>query len=764
MTPATSSPSLLGLIYSSLRRRWPLVLVYTAISAVVAFVGGQTLGRDTWKAESTLRYTPQGVYVQGREVYRPPNNQTFVELMKSTAVLDEAIHRSEVTIPRSWLEFRLDIDIPFNSDLITLSLEWSNPEEAQRVLDGLIAEVIESRTRSRADQLDRTAEELEQARRDTARELAELETHNRNVLALERSQDPLGDLAKLEPTIQRVQGQLEDAQRREREKLREIDLYRQEFLNEQRGPAPIDQQRLIQIATLETELETLGDELENAEAEQDRKSRMYAQRIITVDELESATQSVRQLQREIDLKETLLDTLKNPPPEQVEALSPFAVKKREAEIEREIILQEIDYLTGTLTEHQEREAELVQLVARFDPVLREEQRLRTELEARQEELATIRSQQGERVQEILVSAAPHVGDTPASSSHSKWMIGVFGLAMLGLIVGLTGLDVYRMSRTSRGVAWRLGLPILADYSPQPGQRTLDPAPAQTRALAMRLCQKLPEPGSLVLFTPLQASVRTDRLAAELAAYLAGHRERVLILDVALSQESGWINLLGAPAEEERVTIFERLGPTRSIPQLAEAAPGPATPSDESAILFDTPTPPTGNGYRPPPLSMAGLSAAGISGCLDDPRRAPNEFVFSTQIPLVDYLPVGDVRGLAGVMALSRLRRVINEMRKHYTLILMMAPPLRERIDQEVLAESAQSVVLVGPDLLPSFRPIADLVEGMRSVKVPLAGLVIWPEDTPVSVTGSEPAPPAPPPLHQPATNGALAPAWAARVN
>jgi len=279
---------------------------------------------------------------------------------------------------------------------------------------------------------------------------------------------------------------------------------------------------------------------------------------------------------------------------------------------------------------------------------------------------------------LHVVAQASAGQFPFSNSHRKWMLAIY-VGLIGSLVGaLVAWEWFKLYRSFEGLAWRLGIPILARYGAMPQQDGPELAARlmESRRLAMRLCQAVPEPGSLVLVASPMKGRQVEQFTAELSRTLAHHEERVLILDMHLAGQ-------GANGE-------------------------------------------TGNQYDDPDYASSMTNAIAL---LEGTARATS-LVRSTQLAAVDYLPIGHSERLAGVMAMTRLRQAIADMREMYTMIFMIAPPLNGDIDTEILGAFSQGVLIVTNDQA-SPEIMSHTIEGLRAAQVPIIGAVLYPAEDPV---------------------------------
>jgi len=199
---------------------------------------------------------------------------------------------------------------------------------------------------------------------------------------------------------------------------------------------------------------------------------------------------------------------------------------------------------------------------------------------------------------------------------------------------------------------------------------------ETRRLALRLCQAVPEPGSMILLASPMRGSQVEHFAAEISRCLAHHEERVLILDMRISEQ---IPRQGIYSNGHVNHLANRSGSTA----LLEHA------SMTSAVSLVQPT----------------------------------------QMTAVDYLPIGSTERLTGVMAMTKLRQAVAQMKERYTLIFMIGPSLTGDIDTEILGAFANAVLFVTDDHAHA-GIMTRTVDGLRAAQIPIVGAVLYPSEDP----------------------------------
>jgi hypothetical protein len=238
----------------------------------------------------------------------------------------------------------------------------------------------------------------------------------------------------------------------------------------------------------------------------------------------------------------------------------------------------------------------------------------------------------------------------------------------------------RHSSSGEATANRFGIPVLA-HQPSPNgnhQPEIPPVPqrpavsaagkreTQLETLAAQITQSVQEPGSIVLFTPVSRRMNIESMIADLAQQFAQLGERVLLFDARP----------GNP-----------LIPTWAGPNAAAV--------QDRVIQF-------------------------LEGTND---RAAGCFT-PTKIASLDYCSANLTEHLNGLISVYRFRKLAEEMRDRYSLVLMIAPDL-EYIgdDEDYLSIMAEGVVLVlNEDTNPA--EVEGYIRNLRSSQASVYGAVV----------------------------------------
>jgi len=190
-----------------LRRRWFLALIVSLLVAVSV-----TAGVWFFLPPKEIAYAKLVVSNQmGGAVFQHPeantDAQTYlrtqVAYLRSPWIIERALNDPEVAklgYPDGWILQQLKIDFPDGPQILRLSLELENPEEARLVIAAIINAyfevVVDQDKKARAKRLER----LEELSKDAEARLAAIKRNQRS-LNLDEDQDDLNHVAKFAELI-----------------------------------------------------------------------------------------------------------------------------------------------------------------------------------------------------------------------------------------------------------------------------------------------------------------------------------------------------------------------------------------------------------------------------------------------------------------------------------------------------------------------------------------------------------------------------------
>jgi len=268
---------------------------------------------------------------------------------------------------------------------------------------------------------------------------------------------------------------------------------------------------------------------------------------------------------------------------------------------------------------------------------------------------------------------------PQSSTRRLFAIGIFALltlAGLGLVAGLEVLDTRVKSPADAEI--KLKLPVLGAVSRAEllgKDRLLNLSGSDTfRAIARRVRLTDSTEGGSLLVTSSESQEDRVEILLHLAAALGRQGERVLIVDTNLTHD--------APTESKiPASVTERL--------LGERA-----------------------------------CSSGLSEFLDGSARELANVTINTVLPGVDILPKSRGRLEADVFAGSRMKDLLEQASKRYTLTIVDGPALSEGAASELLLTWCSSIIFVEASRSVPSGKIRSGVARVESHRRSVAGVIL----------------------------------------
>jgi capsular polysaccharide biosynthesis protein len=657
--------------------RWKILAVWTVVTVFAAFFILTKYAKPTWKAEGVLYYSPDHSYSHKR-LYTPPNIQTILALTKSPDILDKVSKEFGATD----VSTKLNVSLVKSSDLIAVTYEAADKQKAEAVVSRAMALAIEQydqlRHRLSKDAITDLDESLERSRTEVLAMRGRLNEAmgNKGIVDL-RSElsNVLHEIADYQKEIKALERE-EDAKKIKKAELERRIREAADGANKKDGPlSEVELARLGQIREAESRKNVKRVDLETAKIELKANEETYRKLL----PLYRANQLSRQEWGELEVKlsknrltiENLTSEIAKDEEiiERLKTSGVSALPVVQASYEIAGIDAELASIPGKIKAIQayrkEREAHLMFLQSAEKEATRIQQEIDTlqlrynNLVAQKQEHEKLESNKGSG--ELSIHANASAGGAPASSNSVKLGAATFGLSLL-LFVGLIAL--FDMPKTATATpspvaAVEPGLPPPGSQLPVPiwyHQQAVPmpqyaPPPAHPhapgnafvnehlRALAERIAfNPLEDKGKIVLFTPTARGLGVENLLGDLACHLIRETGRVLVF-------------------EARADIENPAFPAWTGPSAREAT--------EHAINY-----------------LEGRSERS-AGCFAE-----------TLISQIDYARADLSRHLQSVMAMYRFRRLVNEMRDRYSLVLMITPERYRGEDDDVFTTLGDGIVVV----------------------------------------------------------------------
>jgi capsular polysaccharide biosynthesis protein len=681
-------PGLIGTALRAPLRHWPLSLAAVGVCAALAVLVGMAFSEKSWKAEGVLLYTPLPDSESLKKSYNPEKLESFIALIKSTDDLETLRLEFDLPLTTEVLEKKIKVEQVPRSQAVMVSLEWGDRDTGAAIVNRLmelhirhVGNIQKGKTAEIVATLQSQLKET-QSTRDLARgELVDF-LSKKDIVDIRNDRDRLDrEVADAEKEVTESKDKLATYP----QQIKEVDDEIAKISNDQQAKSLANLGRAAEedrdYRKRKKDLEDNSREEVRRRAEADKEYRDADKEARSVEPLVSSGAISRSEAEKLRAKADLL---------RLRVInSDKKIKEMTEDLEqlpRDFFLGKAADLRKTRNEYVEASRLLRSKIGRMEETLaavrqRKEKRLLVLsegelLEKKYKELDSRRLQFEDQLGDLRTLGSEVKIDTPAkpkrdpfSSNFKKIAAGAFALPLALLFGGMVLVDAVTNIGTARTLARRLGLPVLGSF-PTAGTAAV---PAESRALALRLRQSVSEPGGVLLFSPLSGNRGVNELVCDVCRYLALQDEKVLILD-------------------------GRIGDSQ-----------------------ETATPPWVS-----PMATGGMGLAnGLVQYLVFEGQSVWDAVLPTRFPGVEYLPAGGPCTTTDVLASQQMRELLETLRRHYSLIVVVGPSVDHPIDTEILSGYADAVlgVLHGPARLgPSNTET--LVRSLRVGGTPLLGAVV----------------------------------------
>jgi Mrp family chromosome partitioning ATPase len=681
-------PSLFAAALRAPLRHWQLTLAGAGFSAAIAVIVGLTFSAKSWRAEGVLVYTQVPLTEARRGSYSPQKLETLIALIKSTSDLETLRQEFDLPMTVEVLNKMLKVEQATRAESVAVSVEWGDRETGAAIVNRLMELHIRHVNSIQKAKVDATMATLQsqlkefQTERDTARaDLLDFQT-KKDIVDITKDRDRLDkDVAEAEKEL----NEAKDLEASYPQQIRDLDDRIVKASDDMQNKSLADlarevdqdrdylkRKRELEEGARDESRRRLETEKEFAAADRDASSaeRLVSKNAFAPVEADKLRYKADQLRIKIvnsqKHQRDMEEDLRQLPREFFQIkLADLRTKRSELQEDRRKAKAKMARLEESLAAVRQRREKRFAVLS--DAV---------NLEKKYQEVDSRRLQTEEQLNDLRTLGGEVKIDTPATpqrdpfSSNFKKLAAIsFALPLALLLGGMVLFDAATNAGTPRTLARRLGLPVLGRFLTA-GKAAV---PAESRALALRIRQAVTAPGGVVLFAPLSGSKGVNELVCDVSRYLALQDEKVLILD-------------GRIAESQENTIPPWVSP------LATAGVGRAT---------------------------------GLVQYLVFEGQSVWNSVLPTRLPGVEYLPAGGPCSTADVLASQQMRDLLEELRRHYSLILVTGPSADHPIDTEILSGYADGVLAVVQGPAGNCPPAAgELVRSLQAGGVPVLGAVV----------------------------------------
>lgn len=678
---------------------WQVTLACTLLSAGVAVLAVLAFYEPVWKLEGTLLYQALPIPDVEKSVYKPPKLETHVNLIKSRDNFNLLNEQFGLRLPVLVYDRIIKVNRPSGeADSVSVILEWVDAQQGADMVNFLmdlhkkdtanlrrtrIEEYITSHKASKKS----CDEQLETARLALNTFLADTKVQN-----IKLELEPLiKEIETLKTALAAAQRNFDSSQGQLKTLTDQIEEVRSKV--KQEGPDkssdPEDNKRKQQRLEDEQKLKVASSNYEKKRREYESvRGKPFISKKEEADLLSEVNILYSELlntQKLIKLREEEVAKSPGSPLLQDLLKKRFEVEVLRGGFEREVSRNEKD-----LKDKQQKHDQLVDLQRRAEPLTKSVEGLEKQQLALVEQLSLLHQLRNITSDEFGIHMKAKAAAQPVSSNAKKVFIVAFGIPMLLFMGLLVAFDLVTSAWSPAAWSGKVGLPILGRVSVgETGSgKTQAVMQDECRALALRLRQYIPQAGGTILFSCLNDGREADDLIVGLSSYFAMRDERIIIVDARI----------GADQSEAVSTLVEGLAPL--MPSHSSSAD--ATPAGNDVSQ--------GNPGLVQYLVFEGQNSA--------------NFIFPTSIPAVEYMPSGGPYPISDVLATPPMKDLLDDLRKKYSLVLVMGPSLFHTVDTEILAAYAKGIILVLNGVVDDLAPVEEFVQSLKEANAPLLGTVI----------------------------------------
>jgi hypothetical protein len=687
-----------------LMRLWLYFLIVFALAGMIASSVANQNDKKTYTIEGTLVYNPIPISAQAEGLYQPPDLKTMVSFAKAPETIQQVTDELELGVPVPILAEMLNVIDPKMRQSIVCQLSWEDPAEGEKILKRFmelfpehIAELRRTKVLAYISDLNqkvasnRVRLSAAQARlsdhHDHLGAIDAATEHDRLLRQYEADEKIVTSSQRQRVTMQETLAEIENRLTQLREDVKKqaenskADAAQQESLTASR----LRQNRLVELIN-ERRLNIQVQAQINAKQQKyERALKLYEKDFISLSSLQALEAELRTLIARIEEDDQIvawkaelkrIDKDVVPSSKMKPTTSPIITTILGRKFELELSIQSMTT--------QANQALLAMAVARKkiqkyqmlqkDSVnlTKDVELIASERETLDKQLSCLRKIASYGSREFtVVSKATGLMYSPASSKKKAFLLAFGGIVFL-LCSPAVVLELLKARKTRVYDRFHdIGLLDLWPMRPRRIgflQRTIGSftslAEQWAQLVALRLQQLCQKPGSVLMFTPVISDQKDVLLVTRLAQYLALREERVAIVSTTNNMHF-------------RATFED------AIRNMGHASLSPGHGKNQDGE---------------PPVLTEGLSEYLLHEC-----GQVTQILRHSPTRGIDFVTAGQKQTPIDLMAGSRMCQVISHLQTHYTMVLVIGPPLSETIELEVHARHCDGIVFLldGAELLSS---------------------------------------------------------------
>jgi Mrp family chromosome partitioning ATPase len=679
---------------------------------VALFVGLATsaLYGNRQEFAGNILYTPLPPGELNKHLLGVTDVKSLSSLVKSPECMKAVVESQQLGVSPQALAANLEIRPLPSSQSVNVSLRWQGSENAEAILNGVMAAFVERIGELRRHAIQDRAAGFAVALADCESELGKAQAR----LAAYCKQNNIvnfpHELQSVNADLHALAAATTHARKNQAGMKAQIDdiaaalekLKQQKPAAQTQASAPMDTivdlplepYRLQYLISEERRYQECKAQLEVKQKEYQRMRSLFNQGVVAQAEMDRLEGEIAVLKATVSgnpLLHQLQKELANPHGSIANMSSgQLLLKKLDVDSRMSAGRTEMEQLLADQDARRVRLQELLDLQLQAAPLLRQVEHLELERGRLQAHLDQLRVLGSLSKGEMTVSETAVAIERPFGSAR-RWLLSMAAfLGALGLWqCGLVTYHMRRQAQSYEAVVADLGVPVLASMPATEKTQLSNPAANAAiargiRALALSLRERLPKPGSTVLFTAVKGGRQLRELLIETAAYLARRDERVLIIDsgCASTSMSGG-GLSGDDGYHDWVQQRYDLG------------------------------------------TAASVGANGLSNYLAGEKDNPADVVLRTRIHGVDLIAAGTAPLSVDILASTRMHELVEQLRRTYTIILIEGPALAAHTDLSVLTALQDGAILLLDAAGPVPEEVRETVQTYVQRGLPLLGCIAF---------------------------------------
>jgi len=686
-----------------LLRRWKIFALFFIVSIPLGAVAGLTFGTRIWQAETVMLYNPKDV--DEDSVLRSPPLETQIHMVKIPSNLEKVREKLQLATSLQALARTCDVYVQRKTSLFFIRTRWDNAQEvaaiANTLRDVFLQHQIEllktaaarelrgldSRFKNVSDQLDRADEKLQQ-----------FISENKIVdLNLEVKWN-LEQLTSLELLLSNARVDKETLELQKASLEEKIRVMMEETAKKKAVAA-----RTKGLGDLNIRIERLrraihDDRVQRAETadlfkyEQafQRGEQLYEKGLISKAEYEETradyekaqvkaldTEQIKEWKEQLKFLEKQVITGKeNVQVQPGTMLQDMQLKALSMELEGVSLTQKLSHLEQERARVKARLGVLTDLQRRYSALTREVAAREAEKKGLEKMLAKVRRAYESDTSNFTVISSAQIPLFGYKSNRKLIAaIVVFLVNMIGLTL-ILGLELFDTTiKSGAELSQRFSLPVLGVLPHMKDVVKLFPTQSEFpliepfRIISRRIRHLVPKDGARIMIVSSEPAEGKTMVAANLAAVFGRQDERVLLVDAQVRAEESERDLRYLISEKDKPLI-------------------------------------------------------GLGEYLSFQAEDVRDVTWPTVLPGVECIPHVEEAVIPDLLASNRMREMLQETSKSFSLILMDAPTTNPYVDAELVAGLSDAILFVVRSRTCPASLLKKEIERIKSSDAPIIGFIL----------------------------------------